>query len=141
VQPGDKFATIAGGLVALHVNNPPGGNDWIASYDNLTAPLHDGVITDPAFLAAVAGGPELSAVLAQGSGQIEIHLRLAEPIDVAVVPPSAIAVTGEGHGCVIADGSPTTVRIVGSTLGQTMIQFDTAPRAVTAQFPDDAACP
>ncbi|MDR0482728.1 MAG: peptidoglycan-binding protein [Cellulomonadaceae bacterium] len=147
VEPGAEVVTIAGGLTSLVVNNAPEGDDWVAVYQDLTAPvLPGGTVTDPAFLAAVASGPEFGFAQEQGTEQVEMRVRLANALNVAVVPPSSIAVAGEGRGCVWADGQAHPVRIVASSLGQTMVQVDGGGdgahpvQNVTIRFPDDARC-
>ena len=143
VARGDPWVTSESGLVSLEVPNPPDANGWVVVFhDEHVTPLGtDGVITDPAFLAAVADSVELEWALGpQGNGTVGVNVRLAEAVDVAVVPPSAISVIEAGRGCVLADGAAQPVTIVGSSLGQTMVQLSPMPREVSVVFPADASC-
>ena len=142
VGPGDPWLTTETGMVALQVLTAPDGDGWVVAFGDQVAPLGvEGVVTDPAFLAAVAASPELEwAFGPMGAGQIEVRVRLAEAVEVAVVPPSAISVIAPGRGCVLADDAVQEVSIVGSSLGQTMVQLGSPARSVTVTFPSDVSC-
>ncbi|WP_136520152.1 MULTISPECIES: peptidoglycan-binding domain-containing protein [Cellulomonas] len=135
-------ATVDGGLTALEVTEPR-GDGFVLRYGQHAAPVaDDGTVTDPGFLAAVAAGPELRSGPQDGEpATLELEEALAEPVDVAVVPPAAVRASDERSGCVLADGVPRPVTIVSSALGQALVTFDGAPSAVvTAPVPAGTSC-
>jgi len=120
---GAVWAKSGAGLVGLTLANPP-GNGWIAVYHDATAPVgNDGEITDEAFLALVGASVDFAFATAPGGpGTVQLTVRLAQALNVLVVPPGAIIPTGPGAGCVVGgDGSVVLVSIVASSLGKTMV--------------------
>jgi len=120
---GAVWAKSGGGLVGLTLANPP-GDGWVAVYQDATAPVGDGgTITDEAFLGLVGAGADFAYATAPGgSGTIQLTVRLAQALNVLVVPPGAVIPTGPGAGCVVGgDGSVVPVSIVASSLGKTMV--------------------
>ncbi len=90
----------------------------------------DGVVSDPGSLEGLL---ESTSSDAPPTGT----LQLAEPITVSGIPASAITTTDGTTGCVIADGSPTPVTLVGSQLGTTYVTFEgTAPTSVALTAPE-----
>ncbi len=157
VAPGDAIAIGAAPLLGAQVMVMPerlAPGTRVVVVDGVSLPVDEsGQIVDPAALATLAGLPSLAAAPAQaaavgeaqpvaGSG-IPGMLRLAEPLPVAVVPPGAVATEDGLGGCVVADGTPRAVRIVGSQLGQTYVTFDDGappPAAVDLAAPPVSAC-
>ncbi|MCL2482649.1 MAG: peptidoglycan-binding protein [Propionibacteriaceae bacterium] len=123
VSAGDSLGQAGGGLTSLTVTNPP-GDGWVVVYDGLSAVMDsNGVVTDPVFLAGVEAGPEYQYFTANpGSGSLQLTVQLATSLTVLVVPPSSVIVAGVGTGCVVSGGQTVPVKIVSSSLGQTMVQ-------------------
>lgn len=124
------IATAAGGLSSLRVTgdlSDAAVGERVLQYGELSAPINaDGWVTDAALLAAVAAGPEIALLATDasaGSPSLSLTTALADPLDVVVLPPSALFAIEADSGCVIADGEPRTVQIVSSALGKTMVTF------------------
>lgn len=97
-------------------------------------------ITDPALLAQLDAAPSLQQAGTGDEAPVG-QLRLAEPVDVSVVPPSAVITAPDGTTCVTTDAVPHRLRVVGSELGQTFVLFDgTPPTAVDTSPRPDSAC-
>jgi hypothetical protein len=82
-------------------------------------------VTDPAFLAAVAGTDEfhnlmLQPEVRQASGQV----RLVEGIAAWRVPPTALFGIEGRLGCVEAGGRAVPVRVLGSSMGASLVQAE-----------------
>lgn len=54
---------------------------------------------------------------------IPAQIALADPIAVSVVPPSAVYSVQGTDGCVSSNGAPYRVHILGSQLGETLVEF------------------
>lgn len=63
---------------------------------------------------------------------VEAQLVLAEPVDVSIVPPNAVYYIEGAEGCVASGRTIYRVRVLGSRLGQSLVQFlgAQAPRNV-----------
>ncbi|MBX6750555.1 MAG: peptidoglycan-binding protein [Micromonosporaceae bacterium] len=137
IGPG-PFATVAGGLTSLEVTGGLTGavaGDRVLRIGDVSAPIDaGGMVTDPAFLAAVAASPEFAFATASNSA-LTLDAVLATPLEVVVVPPGAIFGIADGTGCVLADGQPRPVRVVASSLGQTMVTFDAGPAPTYVELP------
>ena len=139
VIPGQQFAKATGALKGLTLVNPPGVDGWTATFGSATAPVTaEGATTDAALLAAVEASAEFAnATSPGGPGTITLKVALAEPIDVLVVPPSAIITSGSGVGCVVSDGRTIPIRIVTSSLGKTMVAVTNgSPPSHVDVYPD-----
>jgi hypothetical protein len=69
-------------------------------------------------------------------------LALAEPTRVSSVPPSSIIALDGSRGCVESGGDLFHVRVVGSQLGQTFVQFEQgAPPNRIRLHPARRSCP
>ncbi len=143
VTSGDEFGKLAGGLKSLGLVNPP-GRGWLAHYGDRSATINDqGVVTDPAFLAAVEAGPELALFQSNpNNGGLQLQIALETPRRVLVVPPAAVIATGEGAGCIVADGTPVRIDIVASSLGQTLVatKDGSTPTEVTVRPEQGLTC-
>ncbi len=143
VSPGE-IATVAGGLTVLAVVDAPADEGWVVRLDGVTGPVGvDGVVTDPALLAVVEQSEAYRQAQDAGEERLTMEIALAEQIDVAVVPPSAVLAAGNGQGCVQpVDGAARRVEIVASSLGQTMVRVDggPAPRSVLVRPDDHLEC-
>lgn len=97
-------------------------------------------ITDPGLLSQLDAAPSLQQVGTGDEAPVG-QLRLAQPVDVSVVPPSAVLTAPDGTTCVTTDGVPHPLRVVGSELGQTFVLFDDAPPTAVDTSPRrDAPC-
>lgn len=119
-------------IVAMPNNLAPGKRQLTIS--GKAIPLNpDGTITDLATLSGVThqqNQPDKPDEAATTPGE----LTLTTPVDVTVVPPSAV--TGGATSCVITPNGPTPVTVLNSRMGQTYItskqpitQVATAPDA------------
>ncbi|ANC32535.1 peptidoglycan-binding domain-containing protein [Isoptericola dokdonensis] len=123
-----QVATVAGGLTALTVVEPP-GEGWVVRLDGTTGAVDaDGIVRDAELLAVAAQSEPYLLSQEDGTNRFTVELALAQEVDVAVLPPSAVVATGDGRGCVrSADGDSRTVEVVASSLGQTMVTFVGGP--------------
>lgn len=140
---GGKVATVGGGLVGVEIGGTDPVEGWVARFGDATAPVNpDRTVTDPAFLAAVAASPMLDWAQEEGPGTLDLELALAEPVQVAVVPPASVFGLTADRGCLVTDdGAVLPVRVVASALGQTLVEVDgPVPEQVSLEH-DDLACP
>jgi hypothetical protein len=76
-----------------------------------------------------------------GSVALNAEYQLAQPVNISVVPPSAIITETETKTCVIVDEKPVAVNIVGSELGRTFVEFTgTSPENVAYRPAKGTAC-
>jgi len=101
-----------------------------------------GAITNSADLDRLATLPSVVSALGQdGSQQVLATYSLAQPVQVSVVPPSAVVVDATGNACVMGDGKPQRIEIVGSQLGHTFVTFTgDAPQYVATMPPRGLTC-
>lgn len=57
---------------------------------------------------------------------ISARIALGDPIAVSVVPPSAVYSVQGTDGCVASNGAPYRIHILGSQLGETLVEFTNA---------------
>jgi hypothetical protein len=110
--------------------------DRVVRVGDLTIPVDpSGVVTSAEALASLAQSDSYVDFRAKGmisssddrgadasspSG-MSVQYELAEPVSVMSVPAAALYGTKADRACVIGDGRPTSVTIVGSQLGQTFV--------------------
>lgn len=141
---GGALMTVGGGLVALEISGTDPVDGWVARWEGTSAPIAaDRTVTDQAFLDAVAASPLYAALTGDDAGTVPVELALAEPVQVAVVPPGALFGLMGDAGCLVSDdGAVVPVRVVASALGQTMVSIDGAVPASVALDPDEGlTCP
>lgn len=141
---GGEVATVGGGLVALEVGGSDPVEGWVARFQGVNAPINsDRTVTDVAFLATVAASPLLDWAQSEGPGTLDLEIALAEPLQVAVVPPAALFGLVGDRGCLVADdGDVRPVQVVTSALGQTLVVVDgPVPEQVSLEPDDGLACP
>jgi len=86
-----------------------------------------GVVTGPSDLAAIGALPEYAATVASADGvpSLSASWSLRDPLEVRIVPPTALWDVQEGHACVQpVKGHPLLVEVVGSELGQSFVRLD-----------------
>jgi hypothetical protein len=86
-----------------------------------------GVVVDPASLAAIGALPEYAATVASADGvpSLSASWSLRDPLEVRIVPPTALWDVRDDHACVQpARGRPLLVEVVGSELGQSFVRPD-----------------
>ena len=165
VNSGDPLETLAGELARASVISLPGdlvAGSRVLATDDVTVPVDsEGATTDPASLAklsstasyaqnvatgvaATDGGRTRSdSGGAEGSVQgVSANLILTDPIKIGVVPPTSVYSLVKNSGCVVADGRPYRVTVVGSQLGQTSIEFPSGshPRMVVVNPKAGTSC-
>jgi hypothetical protein len=101
----------------------------------------DGVVSSPEALAMLAATQVVrQQLMVSGNPQIQGQYVLAEPIQVSVVPPTAITAAG-GVTCVVSNSVPYRVTVVASELGQSFVTFSAAPPTVIELLPSrDTVC-
>lgn len=143
VTAGDGVAVVPGRLTSIALLDAP--TDLVPGARVLTLDGTDvaldpaAALTDPETLARLDALPSLR-VRADDGEPVTARLALAEPVTVSVVPPSAVVGTDE-QSCVVADGAPAPVEVVGSELGQSFVSFEgTVPDVVDVSPPAGTAC-
>jgi len=146
VASGQSLADLTPTVVGASLVSPPmtsGIGEHILTVEGerftLTA---DGQIANPTDLDRLARLPSVAfAVGTSGSGQVSGTYALVEPLMVSVVPPASVVVGPDGSGCVVGDGGPQRVQVVGSQLGQSLVIFTgTPPAKVATDPPRDLTC-
>ncbi|MFF1529461.1 hypothetical protein [Cellulomonas sp. NPDC058312] len=119
-------AAVSGAaLVGVPADAAPG--DRVLVVDEQAVPVDpDGEVRDATSLAAVAASRSYRDAASGGDPTADVTLTvtwsLAEPLEVGVVPPSAVAGAGTPTSCVRdVAGRPVRVGLVGSELGQSYV--------------------
>jgi len=102
----------------------------------------NGVVTDPTDLSALAATGQIRQSSDDASqASLSGRYRLAQPIEVGVIPPAALATDQAGRHCVSSGNQTVAVTVVGSELGQTLVTFAAdPPREVSLRPPSDLTC-
>lgn len=98
-------------------------------------PQQTTAITDSSTLAALlgsdayrqaAGTAESSESASDGASDVTFALQwlLKTPIDVWSLPPTAFYAQHDEQACVVSDGKPVAVTVIGSRLGRSMATVD-----------------
>lgn len=146
VSAGDPVATLTGRLTGavvarLPVGAVPGARNL--EIDGLTVPVGDeGRVTSPEALATISGSDSFLQAVRGAESSIQGRLALAEPVTVSSVPPGSLYDLDGQAACVLGDGIPTAVQVVGSELGQTFVTFETptSPSLVALSPETGPAC-
>ncbi|GAA1564642.1 peptidoglycan-binding domain-containing protein [Leucobacter aridicollis] len=131
LEPGAAVADLPTGLTkavltSLGETAFEGKRELVLGPEALPVP-EDGVITDPQTLQKISLSTEYSEAAAESdSSTVEFTAkwRLATAAAASVIPPSPITNLHDGTGCVLVDGHPQGVTVVGSELGQTFVTFE-----------------
>jgi hypothetical protein len=130
---GDALFATGGGLAALTVSVPSDAvaGARVAVLGETMAPVgEDGLVDDPAFLAEYAETGAFADFLDDPAGSLTAAVRLAEPLEVVAVPPSALYGLDGGEGCVVDESGPLRVQVVASQLGETFVSGAQLPKRV-----------
>lgn len=145
IQAGAPLASFPAALVGASVVALPDGlipGQRVLSVAGLRIPVTaDGRIDLASDLAKIASTQAYALALGDpNSPNLQGRLRLRTPVAISVVPPGAIVGTDD-KSCVIADGVPQPVTVVGSQLGQTFVTFSgKVPAAVSVAPPVGTTC-
>ncbi|MDR2380457.1 MAG: hypothetical protein LBE08_04670 [Bifidobacteriaceae bacterium] len=127
VEAGDELWVSPLEVVSAKIANAPTNlleGDRVADIEGVVLSLdQDGSVTDLAALTELSGSGLLDAAEARADGlyEIGVTISLSQPINVAVVPPSAIHGLDGAKGCVDSGSRQIAVEVVGSQLGQTFV--------------------
>ncbi|CAN5308584.1 hypothetical protein BH09ACT6_BH09ACT6_22520 [soil metagenome] len=144
VQAGSALATVQPSVVTARVTTMPAdltpGARVVAVGSASATVDSNGTISSAEGLAAIVDAPEAAATIASIGGAspaaLNADLRLADPLQAANVPGSAVRATGE-TACVfdVGNASSTPVTVLASSLGNATIVFagEVVPKAVQTE--------
>lgn len=118
-------------VTAMPENLTPGGRTL--SVDGVTGPVSEaGAADDPQFLASLAEGETLAALLQEPEATTTATLALAEPLAAYAVPVGSIIEAGD-RTCVQSGEQIMRIEPLGSALGAAVVTFadGTAPNEVS----------
>lgn len=146
VSAGEPVATLAGTLTdaavaRFPVDAVPG--ERILEIDGVGVPVDaEGRVASPEALTTIAGSDSFQQAVRGEESSLQGRLALATPVTVSAVPPGALYDLVGQTGCLLVDGLPAAVEVVGSELGQTFVNFDApSPATHVALSPKDTpAC-
>ena len=125
VRVGQDAVIVGGGLESVSMAHAdlPGANMLVQLPGSaVSVPLPaDGVITDPAFLEAIASRYTAEQLGAQDVTSTAVTVQLATPLQVAAVPPSALFHLTGSDACVMSQGQSIPVEVIASELGQSLV--------------------
>jgi peptidoglycan hydrolase-like protein with peptidoglycan-binding domain len=128
VSPRDVVFTSGGGIEYLEVALPNAavkGARVAANDSGAGAVIEEGNrITDAAFLREFEMSKAYQAWKQDESTTLVVGVRLADPINVFPVPPSALFAVTAGKGCVETGNGPVAVEIVASEFGATLVHSE-----------------
>ncbi|MDR2723480.1 MAG: hypothetical protein LBB54_07140 [Cellulomonadaceae bacterium] len=145
LSPGQTVAVSQPVPVSASLDVAPGATSGqrVLVVDGQRLPVSEtGVVDDPDAMTVISSSSAYQTALAQDpdTPRLPAEWALAEPMDIAVVPPSAV-ITEAAKTCVIADtGDVTPVTIVGSSLGQTFVTISDPKPAAVNSAPSRADC-
>lgn len=132
VVSGDYLATVSAGITLSPVTLPD---------DRLPGPRYLKLLSDPVALGANGELPSevtsqavratdafreaASASPNESSLTLKAMAVLQTPVQVAALPATAVVVDAAGRSCVLVDGKPLAVTVVGSEFGNAFVVFST----------------
>lgn len=144
---GEPLATLGAGTSAAAVEQMPADlvpGERALVVDGETLPVEDdGTVTDATALATITASSSLREASLEEATTFTASLDLVEPVEIAVVPPSSVIGVEGTTGCVVTDGVPARVDVVGSQLGQTLVRFADGtdiPTTVAVAPPETTPC-
>ena len=141
---GDPVLVTGGTLESLTVRTAGLPDDDLvvtaAGVEHETPLPPGGLVTDRAFLDAIATSPAFEQVRREGATEITVTTRLATPLRLTAVPPSALYDLTGSLGCILADGEPMPVEVIASELGQSLVATPAPVRTVTVRPGEPVPC-
>lgn len=111
-------------LQVVKMPKGPSGLQRVLQIDGIRVPIsEDGMVPEGTDLSGLTRSPTFQQSITAELQSFSAQIELDAPITVAVVPPAAVQTASEGGGCVFSQGKPYAVEIVGSELGQSLVQF------------------
>ncbi|NUU05332.1 peptidoglycan-binding domain-containing protein [Leifsonia sp. C5G2] len=139
VEAGGTLATVPGAITALRITRLPEAplpGERLLALDGQTVPVgEDGAVTDPAALESLTKTATVQlARKSTESSTITAQYRLATPIRVTAVPPTAVFAVGDQKGCIRSGKVSIPVTVVGSQLGETFVLVDRSTPPSTVEI-------
>jgi hypothetical protein len=125
--------TVGGGLESLTIELPVDatvGTRVVVNGETVVPVEEGGLVQDRPYLGDYAKTRGFQEFLEDRSKSLEVTARLAEPIEVAAVPPSSLYDLKDGYGCVADESGPLKVQVVASQLGETFVSGEKLPSRV-----------
>lgn len=127
-------------VVATNTNLTFEGNRIFATENQTILVTPELTVVDVDSLAALVRLISAEGGVQGGERILSGTLRLEDPVQVSVVPPSALFGLKNNTGCVVSNDSTIRVTVVGSQLGSTYVKFPGKfPKTVSAT-PKAATC-
>lgn len=144
IEEGTELADLTVDLTSLTLTHVPEGalvGARTLTVEGVTVELDgENAVTDPAALDVLSQVAALRAATEQEGVAVTGTWSLRDPLEVAVIPPHALAVQQSG-ACVVTSDEVRAVTVVGSELGQSFVTFDgEVPDQVDAHI-GDVQCP
>lgn len=141
VSEGAEVASLPGGLTAAQLVRLPdrvAPGKRVLVIDGERFPTDgEGRVTDPGALARISSMPSYLQATRNAMTSITGSYVLSDQVAASVVAPGALYDVDQATACVIADGKPLAVTLIGSELGRSFVTFDTAePPAAVDLEPD-----
>jgi hypothetical protein len=141
---GEPVASIAGRLTSATIAHLPEGaaaGSRLLRVDGTDIPLENDAVTSAEGLATLMGSASFAQAISASQSTLTGSYLLAQPLRVSVVPPGALYNLSGDQGCVLAQGTPRAVTVVGSELGQSFVVFpDEPPSSVVLSPQDPPSC-
>lgn len=138
---GDPLLTSAAPITSARITATGPALPRVVLVDDIVVPVGDDGTIAAEHLPTLAATPTAVTANTSDEPSFPATLRLAEPVDAAAVPASAIASDDGDTGCVVGDGAPLRVTLLGSQLGHTFVAFEgTPPSQVDLRAPELIAC-
>lgn len=138
---GDAVLSTTPTITAARLSTMPSAStEWVFDIDDVAVRvLTDGTVA-PEDLERLSSLPSVLTA-ASDSSPVNGTLHRADTVEAAAIPPGAIATDDGISGCVLGDGAPAVVTILGSQLGQTYVTFEEViPTSVALIAPELSAC-
>ena len=143
---GGKVAATGGAVVGLKVRHTPDGvvaGDRLVDLGGSTIKVTDGKITDQKAISAFLASPEYVAWKMSEAGEDPaLPWFLANPREIAVVPPGALGRIEAGKACLGTPTGAVAVDVLGSSMGQSFVATadGAVPRQVLARATPELEC-
>ncbi|WP_170857415.1 MULTISPECIES: peptidoglycan-binding domain-containing protein [unclassified Leifsonia] len=99
-----------------------------------------GSVASPEFLSALQASPEYSAWAASDrKAGVILPVRLQDPIEATVVPPSSLFAVRDPNACLMSRGNPIPVRILSSSLGKAYVRVTNGASVSVVELDGESA--